>query len=160
MRYDCSRVVVPQGEDELAEYDWENFPPSKLSHGKTSFTVIDEFTGINGKLVTRNAFIHGQIEGLVFAEHVTIEKTASVNGFIFCRTLSISGKVNAHIVCDNVFVRGGGALAGVMKYQSIKIEVGASVAGKFERRIVLNQSTAPAIRRDILTPNFKTAMRE
>ena len=161
MKYDYALVTVPQGEKEVAEFDWDRlFPPKKPNSGKFSFSVIDECTGIVGKLVTRNAFIHGQIDGLVFAEHVTVEKTAIVKGVIFCRTLNIIGSVNAHIICDSVLVRDGATLSSVLKYRTMKIEDGGSVTGKFERRILIEQQPGTAMRRDVLTPNFKTAMRE
>jgi len=109
VRYDYASLVVPQREDELAAFDWENFLPSKLTRGKRCFSIVDEGTGIEGKFIARTAFIHGEIQGLVFAEHVTVEKTGIVNGIIFCRTLCIIGHVKADVVCDNVFIRDGGA---------------------------------------------------
>ncbi len=135
MIYDCSRIVIPRMEEEVADYDWENFPPSKVA-GR-AFTIIDESAGIEGKLIARNAFIHGQIQGLVFAENVTVEKTGRVSGVIFCRTLTVFGSVRADIVCDSIFVRAGGALSAMLKYKSLKVEPGGSVGGRFERRVVI-----------------------
>jgi cytoskeletal protein CcmA (bactofilin family) len=136
--YDCASVYVPQHENEVAEYDWESFPPSKVSGGKNGFTIIDEYSGIEGKLIARNAFIHGQVRGLVFAENVTIEKTGRVKGVIFCRNLTIFGSVEANIVCDSIFVRTGGVLSSVLKYKNLRIEPGGSVGGKFEKRMVID----------------------
>lgn len=134
--YDCTRIVVPEREDEVAEYDWENFPPSRYG-GRHGFTIIDEATGIEGRLITRTAFIHGQVDGLVFAENVTVEKAGRVKGVIFCRTLTVFGRVQANIVCDNIHVRAGGTLSSMLKYRSLIIEPGGNVAGKFERRTVI-----------------------
>lgn len=141
--YDCSLIVVPQHEDEVAEYDWENFPPNKHHKGKTSFSIIDESAGIEGKLIARTAFIHGQVQGLVFAEHVTIEATGRVDGIIFCRTLNVLGSVRANIVCDNVIVRSGGRLSANLKYRSMKVEPGGLVGGQFERRVVIDGRAKP-----------------
>lgn len=139
MTFDCVRLTIPQGEQDLADYDWDNFLPSRLDRGRGSFTIIDELTGIEGKLVTRNAYIHGQVEGLVFAEHVTIEKTGRVGGRIFCRNLTVLGQVHgAEIVCDNVLVRSGGRLSATLKYKNLKIEQGGTVAGRFERRVLID----------------------
>ena len=140
MKYDYSLVVVPQGEEDLAEFDWENFLPNKIGRGKTSFSIIDESTGIDGKLVARTAFIHGEVDGLVFAEHVTVEKTGIVKGVIFCRTLTILGHVKANVICDNAFIRDLGLLSGILKYKTLKIESNASIIGKFERRILIDQT--------------------
>lgn len=136
--YDCTRIVVPQDEDAVAEYDWENFPPAKYHKGKTSFSIIDESTGIEGRLIARTAFIHGQVQGLVFAEHVTVEPTGRVDGVIFCRTLAVLGSVRANIVCDNILVRSGGRLSATLKYRSMKIEPGGLVGGCFERRVIID----------------------
>lgn len=161
MKYDYALVTVPQGEKEVAEFDWEKlFPSKRPNSGKFTFSVIDECTGIVGKLVTRNAYIHGQIDGLVFAEHVTVEKTATVKGVIFCRTLNIIGSVNAHIICDSLVVRDGATLTSVLKYRTMKIEDGGSVAGKFERRILIDQKAAASAHREALTPQWKAARRE
>lgn len=140
--YDCSLIVVPQTEDDLAEYDWESFPPSKLDNGRGGFSIIDECTGIEGKLVTRHAFIHGQVQGLVFAETVTVEKTGRVDGVIFCKNLTVFGSVKANIVCDNILVRTGGQLSANLKYRNLKIEPGGSVGGKFERRVLIEGQSA------------------
>ena len=131
---DTSHLNVPQSEKEIAEFDWRNFAPIKLMGENKCFSMIDECTSVVGKLITGNAFIHGQIDGLVFAEHVAVEKTGSVKGVIFCRTLSIFGRVNANVICDSVGIREGGTLAAVLKYKSLKIDAGGSITGYFERR--------------------------
>ncbi len=142
MLYDCSLITVPQNEDDIADYDWENFPPSKVP-GR-GFTILDESAAIEGKLIARNAFIHGQIQGLVFAENVTIEKTGRVSGVIFCRTLTLFGTARANIICDSIFVRSGGVLSAMLKYKSLKVEPGGSVGGKFERRVVIDGAARDA----------------
>jgi cytoskeletal protein CcmA (bactofilin family) len=136
--YDCTRIIVPQSEEAVAEYDWANFPPAKFHKGKTSFSIIDESTGIEGKLIAGTAFIHGQVQGLVFAEHVTIEPTGRVDGIIFCRTLAVLGSVCANIICDNILVRSCGRLSATLKYRSMKIEPGGLVGGRFERRVIID----------------------
>ena len=144
MTYDCSLVYVPQHEGEVAEYDWEAFPPSKVAGGKNGFTILDEYSGIEGKLIARNVFIHGQVQGLVFAENVTIEKTGRVNGVIFCRNLTVFGSVAGNIICDSIFVRTGGVLSSVLKYKNLRIEPGGTVGGKFEKRVVIDARAKPA----------------
>jgi len=139
LKFDYSSLVVPQREEELAAFDWQNFMPSKITRGKRCFSIVDEGTGIEGKFIARTAFIHGEIQGLVFAEHVTVEKTGIVHGVIFCRTLCIIGHVKANVVCDNVFIRDGGLMSGALKYKTLKIESDAAITGKFERRTLLSE---------------------
>ena len=129
-------AIVPQSEDEVAEFSWDEFLPSKLAANSKSFSVIDEFTSITGKYITKNAFIHGSVDGLVFAEDVVIEETGHVNGFIFCRTLSIRGHVHANVICDSVIVREGAVLQTNLKYKSLKILPGGKVTGSLESRNV------------------------
>lgn len=141
--YDCSLISVPQDEEELAEYDWENFPPRRQDNGRGGFSIIDECTGIEGKLITRQAFIHGQLQGLVFAENVVVERTGRINGVVLCRTLTIFGSVKANIVCDQILVKSGGLLSANLKYRSLKVEPGGSVGGKFQRRTLVEAASAP-----------------
>ena len=137
VRDDFAPVVVPQTEDEVAEFNWDNL---NSSHERPySFSVIDEYTRFIGKLIARNAFIHGNVEGLVFAENVTIEKGANVKGVIFCRTLDIFGRVNANIVCDRVFIQSSGHLMATLKYKILKISQGGSVTGTLEKRYSLDR---------------------
>jgi cytoskeletal protein CcmA (bactofilin family) len=134
VKFSYSLVVVPQREDEVANFDWDKFCSYKSPRGKGFFSVIDESTGISGKLVARNTFIRGRIDGLVFAEHVTIEKSGFVSGVIFCRTLTIFGFVRANIICDSVYVRSDGSMTATLKYKTLKFDAGANVSGNLERR--------------------------
>ena len=134
MTGDSVHLSVPQSEKEIAEFDWRNFPPIKMMGENRCFSMIDECTTVVGNLITGNAFIHGLIDGLVFAEHVAVEQTGTVKGVIFCRTLSIFGRVNANVICDQVVIREGGSLSAVLKYKSMKIDPGGSISGWFERR--------------------------
>ena len=134
MNSDMAHLAVPQSEKEIAEFDWRNFGPIRRMGEKRCFSMIDECTSVVGKLITANAFIHGEIDGLVFAEHVAVEQTGIVKGVIFCRTLSIYGKVNANVTCDTVIIRPAGSLGGFLKYNSMKIEPGGAISGRFERR--------------------------
>jgi cytoskeletal protein CcmA (bactofilin family) len=129
-------AIVPQSDDEVAEFSWDDFLPSKLAANAKAFSVIDEFTSITGKYITKNAFIHGSVDGLVFAEDVVIEKTGHVSGFIFCRTLNIQGHVHANVICDSVVVREGAVLQTNLKYKSLKIMPGGKVTGSLESRNV------------------------
>jgi cytoskeletal protein CcmA (bactofilin family) len=146
VKFNYSLVVVPQREDQVAAFDWDRLFSCVPSRGKGSFSIIDDATGINGKVVARNTFIRGHVEGLVFAEHVTVEKTGYVSGVIFCRTLTIFGDVRANIVCDDVYVRGDGTMHSTIKYKTLKFDAGADVNGNFEKRRAINRnegSTSP-----------------
>ena len=131
MKYD---LAVPQTEEEVARFDWAAFPPAAANRKSNFFLIVDEATGIKGKLVTWTTFIHGEVDGLVFAEHVQVEETGRVKGLIFCRTLTVMGQVAADVICDSLHVRGQGVLSGVVKHQTVKIEGAGQVTGQFARR--------------------------
>jgi cytoskeletal protein CcmA (bactofilin family) len=134
MKFDLSSLSMPESEEAVEAFDWSAFPPAALNRKSNFFLIVDESTGIKGKLVTWTTFIHGQVEGLILAEHVQVEETGHVNGLIFCRTLEVLGTVNANVICDSVHVRGKGVLSGTVKHKSVRVEDSGRVAGSFERR--------------------------
>ncbi len=131
MKYD---LAVPESEEEVARFDWATFGPAAANRKSNFFLIVDEATGIKGKLVTWTTFIHGEVDGLVFAEHVQVEETGRVRGLIFCRTLIVMGQVSADVICDSVHVRGNGILSGAVKHKTVKIEGAGQVTGRFARR--------------------------
>jgi cytoskeletal protein CcmA (bactofilin family) len=134
MKLDFSTLRVPENEEEVDAFDWKAFPPAIANRKSNFFLIVDAATGISGRLVTWTAFIHGQTEGLLFAEHVTVEEGGNVKGLIFCRTLTVLGMVQADVICDTLHVRGQGVLTGVVKHKQVKIEGEGQVTGKFARR--------------------------
>jgi cytoskeletal protein CcmA (bactofilin family) len=134
MRFNFSALAVPERQEEIDNFDWVSFPPAAASRKSNFFLIVDETTGLKGKLVTWTTYIHGEVDGLVFAEHVTVEQSGSVKGLIFCRTLTVMGHVSADVICDSVLVRGGGVLSGGVKHKTLKIDAEGMVTGTFERR--------------------------
>ena len=100
-----------------------------------AFSVIDHSTTIQGKFVSCTAYIHGELNGWIFSENVTVEATGRVSGAISCKTLSVYGTVTADIICESVIVRADATLTGTLKYVTLKLEAGANVSGTFERRL-------------------------
>ena len=134
MKLDFSTLRVPENEEEVEAFDWKAFPPAIANRKSNFFLIVDAATGLSGKLVTWTTFVHGQVEGLIFAEHVTVEESGFVKGLIFCRTLTVMGMVQADVICDTLHVRGQGVLTGVVKHKQVKIEGEGLVTGKFARR--------------------------
>jgi cytoskeletal protein CcmA (bactofilin family) len=134
MKFELPYLTVPETVDEVEKFDWANFPPALANRKSNFFLIVDEATGIKGKLVTWTTFIHGQVDGLVFAEHVTVEQSGSVKGVIFCRTLQVMGTVNASVIAEAVHIRDHGVLNGVVKHKSLKVDTEGLVTGSFERR--------------------------
>jgi cytoskeletal protein CcmA (bactofilin family) len=143
MKHNFITLTVPEDEEAVATFDWAIFPPSVINKKKNFFLIVDEATGITGKLVSWTTYIHGQVDGLIFAEHVQVEKTGHVTGLIFCRTLQVMGSVSANVVCDSVYVGGNGLLSGVVKHKTLRIDDFGRINGSFERR---NTTEKPALR--------------
>lgn len=124
----------PESEAEIEAFDWKAFPPAVANRKNNFFLIVDGSTGLSGKVVTWTTFIHGQVEGTLFAEHVTVEETGIVKGRVFCRTMTVMGKVEADVTCDALHVRGQGVLSGAVRHKSVKIEGNGQVTGSFARR--------------------------
>ena len=105
----------PESEAEIEAFDWKAFPPAVANRKNNFFLIVDGSTGLSGKVVTWTTFIHGQVEGVLFAEHVTVEETGIVKGRVFCRTMTVMGKVEADVTCDTLHVRGQGVLSGAVE---------------------------------------------
>jgi cytoskeletal protein CcmA (bactofilin family) len=134
MMHASGPMIVPQSEEEIAEFNWEKFIPGKGKSGKNSFSVVDDGTHIRGEYITRNAHVHGQIEGLIVAETVTVEKTGRILGRIFCRTLVIFGEVSANVVCDSISIKDDGVLTSTLKYKKLAVAPRGVIVGNLERR--------------------------
>jgi cytoskeletal protein CcmA (bactofilin family) len=134
MRYDFASLRVPENEAEVDAFDWKTFPPAVANRKSNFFLIVDAATGLSGKVVTWTTFIHGQVDGVLFAEHVTVEEGGVVKGLVFCRTMTVMGRVEADVICDTLHVRGLGILSGAVRHKSVKIEGEGQVTGSFARR--------------------------
>ena len=134
MKSDFAALRLPESDAEVDAFDWKAFPPAVANRKNNFFLIVDASTGLNGKLVTWTTFIHGQVDGVLFAEHVTVEESGIVKGRVFCRTMTVMGKVEADVVCDTLHVRGTGILSGAVRHKSLKIEGEGQVSGSFACR--------------------------
>lgn len=134
MKYDFAALRLPESETELDGFDWKAFPPAIANRKNNFFLIVDASTGLSGKVVTWTTFIHGQVDGILFAEHVTVEEGGIVKGRVFCRTMTVMGKVEADVICDTLHVRGQGILSGAVRHKSVKIEGEGQVTGSFACR--------------------------
>jgi len=134
MKCDFTALRLPESDAEIDDFDWKAFPPAVASRKSNFFLIVDASTGLGGKVVTWTTFIHGQVDGILFAEHVTVEEGGIVKGRVFCRTMTVMGKVEADVVCDTLHVRGQGVLSGSVRHKSVKIEGEGQVTGSFACR--------------------------
>ena len=134
MKSDFAALRLPESDAEVDAFDWKAFPPAVANRKNNFFLIVDASTGLNGKLVTWTTFIHGQVDGVLFAEHVTVEESGIVKGLVFCRTMTVMGRVEADVICDTLHVRGTGVLSGAVRHKSVKIEGEGQVTGSFACR--------------------------
>ena len=133
-RNDFASLRLPESEAEIEAFDWKAFPPAIANRKNSFFLIVDAATGLSGKVVTWTTFIHGEVDGVLFAEHVTVEEGGVAKGRVFCRTMTVMGKVEADVICDTLHVRGQGVLSGAVRHKSVKIEGDGQVTGSFARR--------------------------
>jgi len=143
MQDGLASLAGPIGEIDIVDFDWEAFDPAKRNGGKASFAVIDACTEISGKIVAKSAFVSGKIDGEIFAETVTIEKTGEVRGVIVCKTLIIHGQANARVICDHLQLLTGATLVSNLKYNTLNIASGASIIAAFECRLSQTATRTP-----------------
>jgi len=134
MKSDFAALRPPEGEAEIDAFDWATFPPAVANRKNSFFLIVDAASGLAGKVVTWTTFIHGQVDGILFAEHVTVEEGGIVKGRVFCRTMTVMGRVEADVICDTLHVRGQGILSGAVRHKSVKIEGDGQVTGSFACR--------------------------
>lgn len=134
MKCDLALLRPPESEAEIEAFDWNAFAPAIANRKNNFFLIVDAASGLAGRVVTWTTFIHGQVDGVLFAEHVTVEESGLVKGRVFCRTMTVMGRVEADVICDTLHVRGQGILSGAVRHKSVKIEGNGQVTGSFARR--------------------------
>jgi len=134
MKCELAALRPPESEAEIEAFDWKAFAPAIANAKNKFFLIIDAASGLSGKVVTWTAFIHGEVDGILFAEHVTVEEGGLVKGRVFCRAMTVMGRVEADVICDTLHVRGQGILSGAVRHKSVKIEGDGQVTGSFARR--------------------------
>ena len=102
-------------------------------------SCIGEEMRITGSIsAAEPVIILGQIDGNVDAILVHIRSTATVNGDINAREVTIDGTVCGTITADVVHLSGSATLNGEVRSKGLEIDEGASIEAKFTKEQNLN----------------------
>lgn len=91
--------------------------------------------------------IDGRVEGNVRCQVATVRKNGHIKGDLIAESISIYGRVQGLIKARSVHFFKGCKVEGVIHHETITIEDGAFVDGRFKRtdRVVLDEAEVPAL---------------
>ena len=75
----------------------------------------------------------GIFTGEIHAETVTLTEDAQFSGKLFATYVEIGGQFNGELVCDKLNVSATGKIDGVVKADTLSIDLGAEVMGSISR---------------------------
>lgn len=117
-------------------------------------SVIAEGMHLIGNIVSDGALdIDGKIDGNVRGQTVSVRPNGTIHGDVTADTVHVHGEVNGTIKARNVMLYADSRITGIIIHESITIEDGASVDGKFKRteKVQIDEEDL-AIRRRLSAP--------
>jgi cytoskeletal protein CcmA (bactofilin family) len=97
-------------------------------------TVISADVNILGNLFSDGVVdVDGRVEGNVRGTSVTIRSNGRVMGDVFAETAQIYGEVKGIIKARNVELYASCRVEGIIMHESLQVEDGAYIDGKFKR---------------------------
>jgi cytoskeletal protein CcmA (bactofilin family) len=97
-------------------------------------SIIAKDLKIEGTLSSEGEVeIEGSVKGVINSKSVIIRETGIVDGEIFASHLSIKGKFRGKIISDNINISSKGDIEGEIEYQTLNVEDGACIDGKFKK---------------------------
>lgn len=124
----------------------------KASANRRGFnpSVIAEGMHVLGNIVSDGVLdIDGKIDGNVRGQTVTVRPNGSIRGDVTAETVHVHGEVDGLIKAKNVMLYTDARVSGTIMHESIIVEDGAFVDGKFKRtdRVILDESEDMIVRR-------------
>lgn len=116
--------------------DNKNNPPKTPTSKKsvTSPSVIAEDMNVLGNIVSEGVLdIDGKIEGNVRCQSASIRENGKIRGDVMADTVHVYGSVEGLIKARTVILYASARVAGTIMHESLSIEDGAFVDGKFKR---------------------------
>jgi cytoskeletal protein CcmA (bactofilin family) len=101
---------------------------------KVTPSVISADMNVLGNIISEGFLdINGRIEGNVKCDHAVIRENGKVKGDVVAQTVQIYGEVEGLVKAKHVNLYATAHVAGVIMHESLSIEDGAFVDGKFKR---------------------------
>ncbi len=105
------------------------------SGGQGTFSVIGQDVTITGNIAaTTELHVDGRIDGDIACASLVQGEASTINGAIDAETARVAGTVQGSIVARDLVVLASARVEGDVRYDSITIEQGAQVEGKFAHR--------------------------
>ena len=97
-------------------------------------SVISADMNVLGNIISDGFLdINGRVEGNVKCESTTIREQGHIKGDVVADTIQIYGHVEGLVKAKNVHLYASARVIGVIMHESLSIEDGAFVDGKFKR---------------------------
>ena len=114
--------------------------PAPSSNRKESLpSLVTKDFHVLGNIITEgNIDFDGSLDGNVRANTITIRNNASIKGEIVANTVLVYGKVRGLIRAKNIQLFASCNVEGILMHETISIEDGAFVDGKFKRTDKIN----------------------
>lgn len=104
------------------------------SHRRATPSVISADMNVLGNIISEGFLdINGRIEGNVKCDNATIRENGKVKGDVIAETVQIYGEVEGLVKAKHVNLYATAHVTGVIMHESLSIEDGAFVDGKFKR---------------------------
>jgi cytoskeletal protein CcmA (bactofilin family) len=109
-------------------------PATTVPAKKNIPSVISGDLHILGSLVSEGVIdVDGNIEGNVKAEQVTVRSNGKIKGDVIAQTVHIYGEVHGLVRAQAVHLHSSCHIEGIVMHQSLTVEDGAFIDGKFKR---------------------------
>ena len=104
------------------------------SNFKSTPTILARDLKIEGELFSAGLIeIEGSVKGTLRVNSAIIREEGHVEGTIIAESLSIRGRFEGNIKAKNISITSKAKVNGVIEYDSLSVEDGASIDGQFKR---------------------------
>jgi cytoskeletal protein CcmA (bactofilin family) len=122
-------------------------PQSRTPQANTSLSIIARDVTITGNISTAGEIqLDGVVNGDVTCGAITLGETGHLTGALVATTATIRGHVDGTIRAKSVLLERTAVITGDVTQESISIEAGAKVEGRFLSRDNPHEIQAPLLR--------------
>jgi cytoskeletal protein CcmA (bactofilin family) len=107
-------------------------PPTRGSNGKASVLASD--LKISGDITTSGTIeVLGEIDGTITARGLTVGAEGRVTGIVNADSVDVKGRLDGKVTSDNFAMRATAVVTADITYQTLSIDSGAQIEGRFTR---------------------------
>jgi cytoskeletal protein CcmA (bactofilin family) len=105
---------------------------SRGSNGKQSVLAAD--LKISGDITSSGALeVLGEIDGTITARALTVGAEGRVTGIVTADSVDVKGRLDGKVTSDSFAMRSTAVVTADVSYQTLAIESGAQIEGRFTR---------------------------